>query len=709
LAVHVFRTITLPLHMALCTQDAVDDNNPLDSPAAPTPHSGVGARAAKRLRQRERRKQKRQDMRSANQDSAAASVNLHVGLAMEGMAPLSDGVFYMEDHEDKSFSPKELNPILDVENKHSCPKTTTPSDAAPKRSACASFRGVDLAGRVEVYKPAEETFEDLSISSSTEEASEKPLHLSEGPRLCKASLQEDAMSMRFSRSETSESSGDGWTEETPGPALAAAFATGSVHCGSCEEAINRPRSFSLMQAMRSQLDVALADLDAGRSGNCREKLLGVIKLCSGLNPYLEAVHRPLSEPVQHLQQASQEVDWKEKFRNGETKHLFDPGMSCSSIVMRTLQFVSRLVGANRCLQLGLSTGEAALAVAEVLPAHGGVLVLEEDRFFVNFAQKHFRKSPYGSRISIQCGDGATLMKELQAGSDGDRFDIIFMDGNKSEYATYLDLIVSRKLLVPGGIIVVDEVLWKGGAYDASPLDDHGTKCRTCWRQSPWPSKLPDPEVASIMAAMNDCMARHAQLEPLVLPIHNGLSLLRYMPREGLQEAGGSRENNIHARETVLLQEGMPAKVPVSPEMLPQEAKTEDAVDDFYVFFGLPKRQSSAPAVLNTHGRRSWSPQFKPTASLDTLGSASAGLRHGLFGKQVPALRQVSGQALPSRQVSSSSHGSSFPPVPRRDSGSMQQRGWETPVQMWPATPDNSPIPSPRPQWLESPTRMLPWL
>jgi predicted O-methyltransferase YrrM len=462
-----------------------------------------------------------------------------------------------------------------------------------------------------------------------------------------------------------------------------------------------------MQAMRAQLDMALADLDAGRSGNCREKLREVITLCDGLDPYLEAVHRPFSEPMQHLQQASQEVDWKEKFRKGETKHLFDPGMSCSSMVLRTLQFVSRLVGATRCLQLGLSTGEAALATAEVLPAHGHLLVLEEDRFFVNFAQKHFRKSPYASRISIQRGDAATLLKELQAGSDGDRFDVIFMDGNKSEYATYLDLIVSRKLLVPGGIIVADDVLWKGGVYDASPLDDHGTKCSTCWPQSPWPSKLPDPEVASVMAAMNDCMTRHAQLEPLVLPIHNGLSLLRYVPQEVLQEAAGSFGNNTCARETVLLQEGMPAKVPVTPEMLPHDAGSE--VDDFYDIFALPERQSTAPAVLYTHGRRSWSPHFKPATSLETPGSASAGLRRGLFGKQGLASRQVSGQTPLSRQVSSSSHGSSFPPVPRWACGAMQQHGWETPVQMWPATPDDSPTPTPRPQWLEPHGGLLPWL
>jgi len=372
-----------------------------------------------------------------------------------------------------------------------------------------------------------------------------------------------------------------------------------------------------------------------------------------------------------------------------------------------LQFVSRLVGASRCLQLGLSTGEAALAVAEVLPAHGSLLVLEDDPFFVNLAQRNFSKVPYGSRISIQCGDAATLMQGLQVGSDSDGFDVIFMDGNKSEYAAYLDLIVTRKLLAPGGIVAADDVLWKGGVYDASPLDDHGTRCRTCWPQSPWPSKLPDPEVASVMAAMNERMTWHSQLEPLVLPIHNGLSLLRYLPQEGSQETSGSLENNNHAKETVILQEGMPAKVPVTPEMLPQDTLTEDSVDEFHDVFRLParfpERQSTAPADLYAHRRKSWS----PSGSLNAPGSASAGLRRGLFGKPGLASRQVSGQVpqstgLASRQVSSSSHGSSFPP-PRMSSGAMH--GWESPVHMWPATPDDSPAPSPRPQWYVPP----PWL
>jgi len=608
--------------------DAVDGNHHDDKPAAATLYASVCPRAAKRLRQRERRRQKRHEMRDASQAATVTSTNMGVGSTKE-----------------KISSPQELNPLRDSENKPSCQKVV------PKRNARASFRGVDLAGRVEVYSPAEETVGLLSMSSSTEEASEEMLSLPKGPRLSKASPREDVLSMRLSHSETSESFGEeGSTSEAPHTAFAAAFATGSVHCRSCEEAINCPRSFSLMQAMRAQLDSALADIDAGRNGDCRERLLGVIKLCSGLDPYLEMVHRPLSEPVRHLQQASHEVDWREKFRNGETKHLFDPGMSCSSMVIRTLQFVSHLVRANNCLQVGLSTGEAALAMAEVLPAQGRLLVLEEDRFFVNFAQRHFRKSPFGGRISIQCGNTVTLMKELQVGSNGGQFDIIFLDGNKSEYAAYLDLIVSRKLLVPGGIVVVDDVLWKGGVYDALPLEDHGTKCRTCWPQSPWPSKLPDPEVASVMAAMNDRMTQHAQLEPLVLPIHNGLSLLRYMPQEGMQETGRSLENNIHALETVLRQEGMPPKVPVTPEILPQDVGTDDAIDEFGGVFTLPERQFTAPAALNMHSRRSWSPHLQ------------------------------------------------------------QQHECETPMQMWPATPDHSPPPSPRPQWLQIqfPTRQVPW-
>jgi len=153
-----------------------------------------------------------------------------------------------------------------------------------------------------------------------------------------------------------------------------------------------------------------------------------------------------------------------------------------------------------------------------------------------------------------------------------------------------------------------------------------------------------------MAAMNDRMTQHAQLEPLVLPIHNGLSLLRYMPQEGMQETGRSLENNIHALETVLRQEGMPPKVPVTPEILPQDVGTDDAIDEFGGVFTLPERQFTAPAALNMHSRRSWSPHLQ------------------------------------------------------------QQHECETPMQMWPATPDHSPPPSPRPQWLQIqfPTRQVPW-
>lgn len=304
-------------------------------------------------------------------------------------------------------------------------------------------------------------------------------------------------------------------------------ARGEAHSPGCHGALHKNTSFSLMDNIRMQLEGAMAALQAGKQDGCETRLKSAIELCSGLEPYLQGVNGPMSQQWNSLQQATQQVDWREKYIQKETRDLFHEGMKTSPVIVQTLQFLCHTLRATRTLQIGLFTGGAALGIAEALPADGRVVALEADGFLADFAQSHLQQSPHGRKVTVQHGDIGDLLRELPASDEGDKFHVVFIDGNKTEYGAYLDAILERDLLAPGGVFVVDDVLWKGAVYSSSALGDrdHRCSCNSCW-PSPWPSKLPEDEVASVVSGFNARVRRDDRLEPLVLPIHNGLALIR---------------------------------------------------------------------------------------------------------------------------------------------------------------------------------------
>ncbi|CAK0887754.1 unnamed protein product [Prorocentrum cordatum] len=299
------------------------------------------------------------------------------------------------------------------------------------------------------------------------------------------------------------------------------------HNPGCEAGLHNNASFSLVDSIRMQLEGALAALQAGQQDGCETRLKSAIELCSGLDPYLQSVNRPMSQQWDSLQRATQQVDWRQKYLQKETRDLFHEGMSTNPVLVQTLQFLCRTLRATRTLQIGLFTGGAALGIAEALPAGGRVVALEADGFLADFARDHLHQSPHGRKVAVQHGDIGDLLRELPASDEGDKFQVVFIDGSKTEYGAYLDAILERDLLVPGGVFVVDDVLWKGAVYCSSALGDrdHRCSCNSCW-PSPWPSKLPEDEVASVLSGFNAQVRRDDRLEPLVLPIHNGVALIR---------------------------------------------------------------------------------------------------------------------------------------------------------------------------------------
>jgi len=225
-----------------------------------------------------------------------------------------------------------------------------------------------------------------------------------------------------------------------------------------------------------------------------------------LKPYLEAVSSKVSPECQAIADATHTTDWPELYRTGCTRALYHPGMMTSQVQAQMLGFFTSMLSAKRILEVGTFTGFSTLCMAEAM--HGKVTAVEHDPYLVDFAKKFFDKSAHGHKIELICGDALDVIKNMGVAVDDEsRFDLIFIDGNKTQYARYFQLINDRDLLAPGGLICIDETLWKGCVYGTS-------------------NEEADKVVTEAMRELNNQIASDPKLVSVLLPIRNGLTLVR---------------------------------------------------------------------------------------------------------------------------------------------------------------------------------------
>ena len=163
---------------------------------------------------------------------------------------------------------------------------------------------------------------------------------------------------------------------------------------------------------------------------------------------------------------------------------------------RVLSMLSKLVQPRLALEIGTFTGYATLCLAEGV-VDGGVLhtidINEEQEERV---QSYFDESPYASQIKYHIGDAAEVIPTIEG-----TFDLVFIDADKKRNLIYFNMLVDR--VRPGGLILVDNVLWKGKVFDEKP----------------------DKQTQQIIE-LNQILAGDKRVEKLILPIRDGLFVLR---------------------------------------------------------------------------------------------------------------------------------------------------------------------------------------
>jgi predicted O-methyltransferase YrrM len=119
----------------------------------------------------------------------------------------------------------------------------------------------------------------------------------------------------------------------------------------------------------------------------------------------------------------------------------------------------QLMGARRTLEVGVFTGYSSLAVALALPADGSILACDISEEYTSIARRYWKEAGVDSTIDLRLKPALETLRELLAEGQRNLFDFAFIDADKGNYEGYFEC--ALELLRPGGLIMVDNVLWSG--------------------------------------------------------------------------------------------------------------------------------------------------------------------------------------------------------------------------------------------------------
>ena len=180
--------------------------------------------------------------------------------------------------------------------------------------------------------------------------------------------------------------------------------------------------------------------------------------------------------------------------------MINPRMMSGHIQGRVLSMFSQMIRPHRILELGTFTAYSTLCLAEGLADDGTLVTLEHKDELEDMILRNLALSPLGEKVQLVIGDA---MEWLAAQSADLLYDLVFIDADKREYSAYLDAVLP--LVRPGGWILADNTLWDGHIIEEAYDKDKQTLA---------------------LRAFNDKVAQDERLEKVILPLRDGLTIIR---------------------------------------------------------------------------------------------------------------------------------------------------------------------------------------
>jgi caffeoyl-CoA O-methyltransferase len=181
--------------------------------------------------------------------------------------------------------------------------------------------------------------------------------------------------------------------------------------------------------------------------------------------------------------------------------LLMPRMATGHWQGRLLSMLSHLIKPRKVLEIGTFTGYATLCLAEGLAEDGRLHTIEINPERESRIRRYVAAAGLTEQVHLHIGDARDILADLV----GEIWDLVFIDADKINNGRYFELVINQ--VRPGGLLIVDNVLWGGKALPSYPLkaNDHDSRA---------------------VRAFNEQVRYDSRVVPLLLPVRDGLLLLR---------------------------------------------------------------------------------------------------------------------------------------------------------------------------------------
>ncbi len=166
-----------------------------------------------------------------------------------------------------------------------------------------------------------------------------------------------------------------------------------------------------------------------------------------------------------------------------------------------MTLLARIMGAQRIIEVGTFTGFSALCLARGLPEDGELICCDVSDEWTRIGRPYWQRAGVAERIDLRIAPALDTLRAL-ANEQAGAFDLAFIDADKTNYQPYCEELAG--LVRRNGLIVVDNVLWGGAVVDEANQAENTRAIR----------------------AFNTWASSDERFEPVMLPISDGLTLLR---------------------------------------------------------------------------------------------------------------------------------------------------------------------------------------
>eukprot|EP00210_Caulerpa_lentillifera_P004383 g4181.t1 len=175
--------------------------------------------------------------------------------------------------------------------------------------------------------------------------------------------------------------------------------------------------------------------------------------------------------------------------------------------LAAIKMIVSLIGAKSAIDIGTFTGMSALLLAKTVSDDGKVITIDISDKYQTMAQEHWTAAGVNQKIESLIGDGVQVLDEIFQNHGKHSFDVAYVDANKEAYGIYYEKLLS--MIRPQGVILLDNVLWKGRVANPEFED----------------------EVTTAVRAINDRLHKDDRIEFNLLMVGDGLGVCHIKPQQ----------------------------------------------------------------------------------------------------------------------------------------------------------------------------------